>query len=179
MSGLIRSKHFKFSTSGVLTFYVRFPAKASSRKPAYKPAYSLYSTDSEDQVTVANKSLDKCAKLLATMLDKDSGEIAFLISLKKKFVSCNGTKNGAGSSVKKNLDYFLFKKCMFYVCFILIRSLEGQKKTSEKCLPVQKWSFQETVCPKIRQDGSWLSPWINIENSYLRVVLAWIEEIWV
>ena len=57
---------------------------------------------------------------------------------KKKFVSCNGTKNGVGSSVKTILDYFLFKKCMFYVCFILIRNLEGQKKTSEKCLHVQK-----------------------------------------
>ena len=49
---------------------------------------------------------------------------------KKLFVSCNGPKkNRVGRSVKKIfLHYFFGQKCVFYACFSLIGSREGEKK---------------------------------------------------
>ena len=51
-------------------------------------------------------------------------------ALKKKlFVSCNvPKKNRVGRSVKKKiLHYFFGQKCVFYACFSLIGSWEGDK----------------------------------------------------
>ena len=53
-----------------------------------------------------------------------------LLGLKKKlFVSCNGPKkNRVGRLVKKTfLHYFFGQKCVFYACFSLIGSWEGEK----------------------------------------------------
>ena len=49
------------------------------------------------------------------------------------------------------------------------------KKNYIKILPVQKGDFQETTCPKDRQGGSWLSPWLYLPMQwwlylYLKVV---------
>ena len=52
------------------------------------------------------------------------------LGLKKKvFVSCNGPKkNRVGRSVKRFfLHYFFGQKCVFYACFWLIGSWEGEK----------------------------------------------------
>ncbi|XP_069031322.1 uncharacterized protein [Embiotoca jacksoni] len=54
----------KVVTSGRLT-----GAVAVSRTP--EPAYSLYSTDSEDQVTTLHRGLDRCAALLSDILEAD------------------------------------------------------------------------------------------------------------
>ncbi|KAF3857485.1 hypothetical protein F7725_009344 [Dissostichus mawsoni] len=39
-----------------------------------EPAYSLYSTDSEDQVTTLHRGLDRCAALLGGMLQAENAE---------------------------------------------------------------------------------------------------------
>ena len=51
------------------------------------------------------------------------------LGIKKLFVSCNGQeKNRVGRSVKKfTLHYFFGQKCVFYACFMLIGSWEGEK----------------------------------------------------
>lgn len=48
------------------------PNPAPSACP--EPAYSLYSTDSEDQVTALHKGLDRCAALLGGILQADKSE---------------------------------------------------------------------------------------------------------
>lgn len=50
------------------------PNPAPSACP--EPAYSLYSTDSEDQVTSLHKGLDRCAALLGGILQADKSEAA-------------------------------------------------------------------------------------------------------
>ncbi|XP_055070140.2 coiled-coil domain-containing protein 14 isoform X1 [Misgurnus anguillicaudatus] len=42
--------------------------------PPLEPAYSLYSTDSEDQVTTIHKGLDRCAALLNGILEAEQAE---------------------------------------------------------------------------------------------------------
>ncbi|XP_016365945.1 coiled-coil domain-containing protein 14-like isoform X2 [Sinocyclocheilus rhinocerous] len=42
--------------------------------PPLEPAYSLYSTDSEDQVTTIHKGLDRCAALLSGILQAEQAE---------------------------------------------------------------------------------------------------------
>ncbi|XP_052456550.1 coiled-coil domain-containing protein 14 isoform X2 [Carassius gibelio] len=42
--------------------------------PPLEPAYSLYSTDSEDQVTTIHKGLDRCAALLGGILQSEQAE---------------------------------------------------------------------------------------------------------
>ncbi|XP_026070076.1 coiled-coil domain-containing protein 14 isoform X3 [Carassius auratus] len=42
--------------------------------PPLEPAYSLYSTDSEDQVTTIHKGLDRCAALLGGILQAEQAE---------------------------------------------------------------------------------------------------------
>ncbi|XP_040888620.1 coiled-coil domain-containing protein 14 [Toxotes jaculatrix] len=70
------AKH-KVVTSGRLTGSVKVQQarKQVTPKPgpsAYsEPAYSLYSTDSEDQVTTLHKGLDRCAALLSGILQAD------------------------------------------------------------------------------------------------------------
>ncbi|KAL1022037.1 hypothetical protein UPYG_G00021440 [Umbra pygmaea] len=45
-----------------------------SVKPSTEPGYSLYSTDSEDQVTTIHKGLDRCAALLNGILQSEKTE---------------------------------------------------------------------------------------------------------
>ncbi|XP_030637708.1 coiled-coil domain-containing protein 14 [Chanos chanos] len=70
-------KH-KVVSSGRLTSSARGQInkrKVSGRHTApLEPAYSLYSTDSEDQVTVVNKGLDRCAALLNCILEAEKTE---------------------------------------------------------------------------------------------------------
>ncbi|XP_071369295.1 uncharacterized protein DKFZp434B061 [Centroberyx affinis] len=71
------SKH-KVVSSGRLTGGVKAqPARRRvTPKPApwTEPAYSLYSTDSEDQVTTIHKGLDRCAALLSDILQAERAE---------------------------------------------------------------------------------------------------------
>ncbi|KAM6957925.1 uncharacterized protein ccdc14 [Tautogolabrus adspersus] len=70
----------KVVTSGRLTGRVKVqPARrrasqnqAASSRP--EPTFSLYSTDSEDQVTTLHKGLDRCAALLSGILQADNAE---------------------------------------------------------------------------------------------------------
>ncbi|XP_060724807.1 coiled-coil domain-containing protein 14 isoform X2 [Tachysurus vachellii] len=43
-------------------------------RPSLDPSYSLYSTDSEDQVTTINKGLDRCAALLGDILQAEKSD---------------------------------------------------------------------------------------------------------
>uniref|UniRef100_UPI003AAEC10D coiled-coil domain-containing protein 14 n=1 Tax=Centroberyx gerrardi TaxID=166262 RepID=UPI003AAEC10D len=71
------SKH-KVVSSGRLTGGVK--AQPARRRvtpkpvPWTEPAYSLYSTDSEDQVTTIHKGLDRCAALLSDILQAERAE---------------------------------------------------------------------------------------------------------
>ncbi|KAM7365253.1 hypothetical protein PAMP_016197 [Pampus punctatissimus] len=72
----------KVVTSGRLTGAVRVqPARrrvTPNPGPAScpEPAYSLYSTDSEDQVTTLHKGLDRCAALLNDILQAENAELS-------------------------------------------------------------------------------------------------------
>ncbi|XP_067315175.1 coiled-coil domain-containing protein 14 isoform X2 [Pseudorasbora parva] len=63
--------------------------------PPLEPAYSLYSTDSEDQVTTIHKGLDRCAALLNGILQADQAD-----SKPKR----KGTKTCTFKSKPKNLS---------------------------------------------------------------------------
>ncbi|XP_028321172.1 proteoglycan 4 [Gouania willdenowi] len=60
-------------TSGRLTGTVKMNRVMRHPGPALRPeaAYSLYSTDSEDQVPALHRDLDRCAALLSDMLNAD------------------------------------------------------------------------------------------------------------
>ncbi|PWA16749.1 hypothetical protein CCH79_00019543 [Gambusia affinis] len=78
MSGKARDK---VVTSGRLTGKVTVSRAPPDRGPPLQPQpnYSLYSTDSEDQVTTLHRGLDKCAALLSGILMADeAGQMAFL-----------------------------------------------------------------------------------------------------
>ncbi|CAJ1087156.1 coiled-coil domain-containing protein 14 [Xyrichtys novacula] len=72
----------KVVTSGRLTGRVKVqsakrrvpPNPAPPARPV--PAYSLYSTDSEDQVTSLHKGLDRCADLLNGILQVDKSDVS-------------------------------------------------------------------------------------------------------
>ncbi|XP_077055673.1 coiled-coil domain-containing protein 14 isoform X2 [Siphateles boraxobius] len=63
--------------------------------PPLEPAYSLYSTDSEDQVTTIHKGLDRCAALLNGILQAEQAE---------KKPKQQGTKTCTVKSKPKNLS---------------------------------------------------------------------------
>ncbi|XP_055021779.1 coiled-coil domain-containing protein 14 isoform X2 [Boleophthalmus pectinirostris] len=64
-------------TSGRLTGASKVQAARSrgSPKSRVEPAYSLYSTDSEDQVATLHKGLDRCAALLSDILQCDNQDV--------------------------------------------------------------------------------------------------------
>lgn len=64
----------KMVSSGRLTGAVTAQPHSARRtpKPRAEPAYSLYSTESEDQVTSLHKGLDRCAALLGDILQCES-----------------------------------------------------------------------------------------------------------
>ncbi|KAK2856705.1 hypothetical protein Q5P01_005440 [Channa striata] len=74
----------KVVTSGRLTGRVKAemarkraappPAAAGAAAACPEPAYSLYSTDSEDQVTTLHKGLDRCAALLGGILQDEKAD---------------------------------------------------------------------------------------------------------
>ncbi|XP_036401710.1 coiled-coil domain-containing protein 14 [Megalops cyprinoides] len=70
------SKQHKGISSGRLISSARVPVrkkKVSGRQlPAADPRYSLYSSDSEDQVTTIHKGLDRCAALLNGFLQTEN-----------------------------------------------------------------------------------------------------------
>ncbi|XP_067230285.1 coiled-coil domain-containing protein 14 [Chanodichthys erythropterus] len=68
---------------------------AERRVPPLEPEYSLYSTDSEDQVTTIHKGLDRCAALLNGILQSEQAE-----SKPKP----QGTKSYTFKSKPKNLS---------------------------------------------------------------------------
>ncbi|TSK62671.1 Coiled-coil domain-containing protein 14 [Bagarius yarrelli] len=53
------------------TKYSNLYCRVTGRPPHPEPSYSLYSTDSEDQVTTINKGLDRCAALLSDLLQAE------------------------------------------------------------------------------------------------------------
>ncbi|XP_043930852.1 coiled-coil domain-containing protein 14 [Protopterus annectens] len=71
-------KHQKVISSGRLTGAAKLPNARKSNtarklsSTSVDSGYSLYSTDSEDQVTVIHKGLDKCAALLQDILQNES-----------------------------------------------------------------------------------------------------------
>ncbi|KAM3585276.1 uncharacterized protein V6R79_012692 [Siganus canaliculatus] len=77
MKGTAKSK---VVTSGRLSGRVKVPAARRRAPPILgppphpEPAYSLYSTDAEDQVTSLHKGLDRCAALLGGILQADTAE---------------------------------------------------------------------------------------------------------
>ncbi|XP_034533912.1 uncharacterized protein ccdc14 isoform X2 [Notolabrus celidotus] len=73
MKGTARAK---VVTSGRLTGRVKVQTvkRRVPSNPAPEPAYSLYSTDSEEQVTSLHKGLDRCAALLGGILQVDKEE---------------------------------------------------------------------------------------------------------
>ncbi|XP_013417280.1 coiled-coil domain-containing protein 14 isoform X1 [Lingula anatina] len=60
-------------TTSISSVEKRRKVQPEKKNMGNEDAYSLYSTESEDQVTLANKDLQRCAKLLSVMLEKDSG----------------------------------------------------------------------------------------------------------
>ncbi|KAK5875344.1 hypothetical protein CesoFtcFv8_027829 [Champsocephalus esox] len=64
-----------------------------------EPAYSLYSTDSEDQVTTLHRGLDRCAALLGGMLQAEKAEP--LPGLPKG-VKLGAAKSRPSTSLRKN-----------------------------------------------------------------------------
>ncbi|XP_033958106.1 coiled-coil domain-containing protein 14-like [Pseudochaenichthys georgianus] len=64
-----------------------------------EPAYSLYSTDSEDQVTTLHRGLDRCAALLGGMLQAEKAEP--LPGLPKR-VKLGAAKSRPSTSLRKN-----------------------------------------------------------------------------
>ncbi|XP_030607425.1 coiled-coil domain-containing protein 14 isoform X1 [Archocentrus centrarchus] len=86
-------------SSGRLTGAVRGRVAASRPGAASRPepAYSLYSTDSEDQVTTLQKGLDRCAALLHGMLQADKAASPSL----PRTVSSGAVRSRLSSSVGK------------------------------------------------------------------------------
>ncbi|XP_014866375.1 PREDICTED: uncharacterized protein LOC106932278 isoform X1 [Poecilia mexicana] len=86
MSGKTRDK---VVTSGRLTGKVKVSRAPPDRGPPPQPQpnYSLYSTDSEDQVTTLHRGLDKCAALLSGILMADEAASAGLQRTPKKVTS--------------------------------------------------------------------------------------------
>ncbi|XP_014871344.1 uncharacterized protein LOC106935415 isoform X5 [Poecilia latipinna] len=86
MSGKTRDK---VVTSGRLTGKVKVSRAPPDRGPPPQPQpnYSLYSTDSEDQVTTLHRGLDKCAALLSGILMADEAASAGLQRTPKKVMS--------------------------------------------------------------------------------------------
>ncbi|XP_074520318.1 uncharacterized protein ccdc14 isoform X2 [Halichoeres trimaculatus] len=72
------------------------PNPAPSACP--EPAYSLYSTDSEDQVTALHKGLDRCAALLGGILQVDKSEASPSVASKNP-----ATKSKPSTSVGKKI----------------------------------------------------------------------------
>ncbi|XP_043965401.1 uncharacterized protein ccdc14 [Gambusia affinis] len=86
MSGKARDK---VVTSGRLTGKVTVSRAPPDRGPPLQPQpnYSLYSTDSEDQVTTLHRGLDKCAALLSGILMADEAASTGLQRTPKKVTS--------------------------------------------------------------------------------------------
>ncbi|XP_032411871.1 uncharacterized protein ccdc14 isoform X1 [Xiphophorus hellerii] len=86
MSGKTRDK---VVTSGRLTGKVTVSRAPPDGGPPLQPQpdYSLYSTDSEDQVTTLHRGLDKCAALLSGILVADEAASAGLQRTPKKETS--------------------------------------------------------------------------------------------
>ncbi|KAI7807970.1 coiled-coil domain-containing protein 14 isoform X2 [Triplophysa rosa] len=94
-----------------------------SRTPL-EPAYSLYSTDSEDQVTTVHKGLDRCAALLSGILAAEQEE-------------SNAKAEGKKSSISKSKPKILSRKTE------TDRKQHGRKTNAgtlanKKPVPVQK-----------------------------------------
>ncbi|KAF7711149.1 coiled-coil domain-containing protein 14 [Silurus meridionalis] len=88
--------------------------KVAGRPQHLDPSYSLYSTDSEDQVTTINKGLDRCAALLSDILQAEQADpkmkshILKVAPPKKKTLGKNdadrkrvGKKASAGAHINK------------------------------------------------------------------------------
>ncbi|KAL7826001.1 hypothetical protein SRHO_G00337390 [Serrasalmus rhombeus] len=77
MARQVKSRH-KVVSSGRLTGCGRGQVNKKTvvgrHAAPLEPAYSLYSTDSEDQVTTIHKGLDRCAALLSGMLQAEKTE---------------------------------------------------------------------------------------------------------
>ncbi|KAJ8416959.1 hypothetical protein AAFF_G00328370, partial [Aldrovandia affinis] len=100
-----RSKQQKVISSGRLINPVRGPIQkktVSGRQPsAVDPGYSLYSTDSEEQVTTIHKVLDRCAALLDGMLRSEKTEVRPSCSKLRKSVPSKPTPKFGKGEIKK------------------------------------------------------------------------------
>ncbi|XP_070569504.1 uncharacterized protein [Ptychodera flava] len=77
-------------------------AKKKSSPPSVDSGYSLYSTDSEDPVTAANRGLDRCAALLANILESDDSERIASKSRQTQKKTKTGTKLKEKTGTKKS-----------------------------------------------------------------------------
>ncbi|XP_026876590.2 coiled-coil domain-containing protein 14 isoform X2 [Electrophorus electricus] len=109
---------------------------AVGRHGTLEPAYSLYSTDSEDQVTAVHKGLDRCAALLSGILQAEKTEFKSQSRVPKTTSSKPRSKLSSGKMEAE-------------------RKRLGKKSSSvthlaKRPTPVQKTILSAQSCPGLR-----------------------------
>ncbi|KAK7893575.1 hypothetical protein WMY93_022727 [Mugilogobius chulae] len=160
--GTVRNK---LVTSGRLTGVCRRQADRTRKSPKFRPepAYSLYSTDSENQVATLHKGLDRCAALLTDILQCENQDA---VPKQDRSVKCAAPKSRPHTPTtgKKAIRRSLSKSDSAQACLHLLEqtlSSAPSFETTKHQAPSTSKSQTETAEAQLQRQ-------VNILNQQLQ-----------
>ncbi|KAF4080181.1 hypothetical protein AMELA_G00167500 [Ameiurus melas] len=109
--------------------------KVAGRPLHLDPSYSLYSTDSEDQVTTINKGLDRCAALLSDILQAEKTDPKTKSQISKAALAKKKTALGKNETERKRVR----------------KKANAAAHATKRPAPVQKTILPSQTCAGLRR----------------------------